>query len=362
MLARENHTAYNFMYLSTSRLHRERANLIQTLLTFQAISQKEPSSLLIMPPHALKISIEKRLSQLGLFHKINIKTSGLLHSRWKKWRYWPFFFFYKKKLLTSNVFVRTPRLSLSLINFNIPHVLELHELSKVKEDDRLIITLKKGAYSGLLRKIVVISRSLKKELLHLGFLEKDISIIRSGVNFKTFSSSVPLSKEKLKKPIVVHVGTINKERGADILLYLAQKGIKVIVAGSGAESLKHENIENLGIIPHNAVPSIYNRGNIAVIPYQKELGTVDSFSSLKLMEAMASGRVVIASDLPPIRELIEHKKNGLVIPPSDPQKWFKAVQSIVKQPELGISLCHKAQKKAREFDWFNRAEKIIALY
>ena len=97
------------------------------------------------------------------------------------------------------------------------------------------------------------------------------------------------------------------------------------------------------------------------MPYQADLQHAASISPIKLFEAMAAGRVVLASDLPPIREVIRHGGNGLLVPADDPAAWIAAVQRVRAEPEAALAMAESARRDARDYSWQSRARKLLAI-
>ena len=353
-----------FLYLSTSRLHRGMANLVQTLKTSKAIGSLMPNRFtLFMPPARLvNISLDERLNELGA-SGVNLRFSSFLHSRWKKFKFWPFFMLYKKRLLKSMVFVRSWRLCQGLIRHSIPHVFEAHETDPILEAGADGINLlRHAAEAGIVRWVVAISDSLREELIKWGILAERVIVIPSGVDTGYFSGASPLIPERIKTPTLVHIGTVDRSRGEDIIKGIAERGYHILVAGRNSDRLQHSNIENFGLIPHNRVLSLYERAEIALIPYQPGLSTVNSFSSMKLIEAMACARIVIASDLRPIKEVVTDGKEAMLVPASEVSAWISAIEKVVKDPDFGLTLSKNAQKRAQFFDWSHRGKCILSLY
>ncbi|WP_459893679.1 hypothetical protein, partial [Desulfothermus okinawensis] len=109
-----------------------------------------------MSPYKSKLPYINRLKELGISDEIVIQFSQFLHSRWKIFNYIPFIFLNRKKLHSSYIYVRSPRLSLALMKFKIYHMLELHDIVE-EEFWQYIIN---GLKSGIILKIVTVSKIL----------------------------------------------------------------------------------------------------------------------------------------------------------------------------------------------------------
>lgn len=82
-------------------------------------------------------------------------------------------------------------------------------------------------------------------------------------------------------------------------------------------------------------------------------------SPLKLFEYMCAGKPVIASDLPVIREVLDHQKNALLCDPGRPEEWVNAIRLLKENPSEGQRLAGEARKKFEEkYSWQKRAEML----
>ncbi len=85
-------------------------------------------------------------------------------------------------------------------------------------------------------------------------------------------------------------------------------------------------------------------------------------SPIKLFEYMASGCVVVASDLPSIREVIANGENGLLAPPSDINALSDALNRLKADPSLRASLAQNARQLVFEhYTWSARAAAILSV-
>lgn len=77
------------------------------------------------------------------------------------------------------------------------------------------------------------------------------------------------------------------------------------------------------------IPLIWQQTNIAVLPSYYREGIPRS-----LLEAAACGRAIVTTDMPGCREIVEHERNGLLVPPRDPQALADAIERLIKAPEV----------------------------
>jgi glycosyltransferase involved in cell wall biosynthesis len=77
-----------------------------------------------------------------------------------------------------------------------------------------------------------------------------------------------------------------------------------------------------------------------------------------LLEAMSCGRACVATDIPGSRDLIEHERSGLIVPPEDAAALARALQQLVAFPELRRQLGRAARQ--RVLDHFTIEKEVAA--
>jgi glycosyltransferase involved in cell wall biosynthesis len=81
---------------------------------------------------------------------------------------------------------------------------------------------------------------------------------------------------------------------------------------------------------------------------------------MKVFEYMASGRPIVISDLPVLREVLRPDIDALMVEPEDPDALLAALELLRDDPELGRRLAASALDRARtEFTWELRARRIV---
>ena len=83
---------------------------------------------------------------------------------------------------------------------------------------------------------------------------------------------------------------------------------------------------------------------------------------MKLFEYMASGRPIVASDLPSLREILRDEENALLVEPGNAVALTAGVQRIKDDAALGGRLALQALEDVREFTWARRAERLEVLF
>ena len=232
--------------------------------------------------------------------------------------------------------------------------------------------------------VICITQALADEMVSRGVDSNKITLVHNGVHVDRFTPRLA-DRDLAKKlgtegnVVIGYVGSIVDYEGLNLLIEasenLIQRGIenfKVLIVGDGAVAASLENIASkssasehfifTGRVPHEEVESYYSLIDIAPFP-RLSLPVTEMVSPLKPFEAMAMEKLVIASDVAALEEIVNHEVTGLLFKKDD-------VNSLTDALELGITdsrLRNKLGKQAREWvkeerDWPILAKKITNLY
>ncbi|MEJ2619833.1 MAG: glycosyltransferase [Candidatus Thiodiazotropha sp.] len=349
----------DLIYLGRSRLHRNRANLIQTLQTVAALTELGIDTRLYLPPWHRPVTPQQRCEEMGIATEIDIHASQWLHRRW------PLSLFPRlnKRILkrAKAVYVRSPELSLGLASQGIKHNFEVHTLQPMIQRNQLsqVIELHR---QRVIDQLLPISRSAAKALIEAGADEQRIHISPSGVELEAFQSLAEFDSDRLNNPRIVYLGRISQDRGLDILTRIAQADLgQVLLVGDCDDPLpEHPALQHRPSVPHREVAKLYAESELVVLPYQADLSHADGISPMKLFEAMAAGRPIIASDIPPLREILQPGRNALLADPANAEAWVHQVAELRDNPQLAQRIAKQAREDAAAYSWPNRAAGIAS--
>ncbi len=227
------------------------------------------------------------------------------------------------------------------------------------------------------RALVVVSNALSNT-----FLEKYPTLKRRIIVYPDaapdWTSSAPTMRSDHDKIKVVYVGGLYSGRGMELLVKLAPLcpwARFTIVGGTEDQIVKWrsalpkgtENFGFLGRKPHTQVFRYMTSADVLVAPYQQSVrvhgntgDTVRWMSPLKLFEYMAARRPIVASDLPVIREVLEHERNALLVDPTDPEAWRLALERIRSSPKFGEVIAKRAYGEFKQqYTWSVRVKRIM---
>jgi len=117
-----------------------------------------------------------------------------------------------------------------------------------------------------------------------------------------------------------------------------------------------------GLIPPADVAARLRECGVLALPNPASAISREFTSPLKLFEYMASGRPIVASDLPSLGEVLRHEENALLVEPGNPQALVAAIERIRQDPALGQGLARQALEDVRGYTWARRAERLEALF
>jgi glycosyltransferase involved in cell wall biosynthesis len=222
----------------------------------------------------------------------------------------------------------------------------------------------------------VISHALAEEYLDLfgALVRGRVTVAPDGADPPNGDGLRPTSAGGLT---LGYVGNLYPGKGMEMIAKLAERlpGFRFqVIGGSQPETARWRgrvgaaNVVFHGHVPHAEAQARMRACDILLAPFQRAVWIGDEhaeigrwMSPLKIFEYMASGRPMIASDLPVLREVLRHGANALLVDPEDPEAWVRAIEMLVADQELRHRLAAQARDDlARNYTWNQRAERILA--
>jgi glycosyltransferase involved in cell wall biosynthesis len=214
----------------------------------------------------------------------------------------------------------------------------------------------------------------------MGVPQERMLVAPNGVDVKRFllsGSRVALKNSfglPKSKTIVGFCGHLYKGRGIEELLQCARLLDRIyflIVGGepddihrcsSLAQDLGLSNVRFTGFVPQSSVPSYLLASDILVMPYTRATFLHDYVSPMKMFEYLASGRPVVATDLPIFREVLHDGHNAVLVPPDSGQALASGIQWLLDHPESARKLGEQARRDAEQYSWENRVRRIVSWF
>lgn len=232
--------------------------------------------------------------------------------------------------------------------------------------------------------VMTICSGLRDDLIARGVASEKIGIMPNGVDLSLFGDPAPrdaVLAEKLgigEGPVIGFIGSFYDYEGLDDLI-AAMPAIladhpdaRLLIVGGGpmentlkaqaASSSAAAAIHFAGRVPHGEVGRYYSLCDAMAYP-RKQSRLTDLVTPLKPLEAMAQGKLVVASDVGGHRELIEHGETGALFAADDPQACARTISDLLAQPELwdGLREAGKAHV-AQRHDWSRNVHRYQSVY
>ena len=167
-------------------------------------------------------------------------------------------------------------------------------------------------------------------------------------------------------PVVVYVGALDRSRGRELMLeafpMVDLRGARLILAGPGEPGPLPPRVEHIGPVAYDDVPAVLARAAVIWVPLRRTPNN-DRGRLTKVMEAMASGRPLVVSDLARTAAIVRQAGCGIVAPFDDPGAHAAAITRLLRDPGTARRMGTAGRAAFLERYTFEReAAKLVALY
>jgi len=263
-------------------------------------------------------------------------------------------------ILHSHLYDTTLISSICARLLNTGHVATLHDLYAIENNKARILSLKLSALLG--SKIVAVSNDIKKHISSKSrFAQNSLSVIYNGVNIERFTGS---DKGDLARElgienddfIFICVARLVELKNHRVLIDAFSKissndlSARLLLVGDGPlmreleELIRRYNLEgNVKLLgQRDDVASLLNLSDCFVLASSTE------GLSCSIIEAMASGLPVIATDVGGNHELVINDVNGYLVPLDDTEGLAQKMMSIMKDREMAKDAGNISEQIARD--------------
>jgi glycosyltransferase involved in cell wall biosynthesis len=227
--------------------------------------------------------------------------------------------------------------------------------------------------------IIAPSRLVAEEAIKAGALASKIHIIPNGVDVEKFSPnriSMNVAKNMLgldaTEHVVLTVASFRSVKGYRFLVEAIPLVLKdvpktvFLFVGNGNEKPKivrhikelgvSEKVTFAGSVSPELMPLYYAVADIFVLP------SISEGFSLTVLEAMASGKPIVATSTGAIPELVHDGVSGILVKPMDPVALAKAITKFLMDPSFRENAGRLSREIAKKYDWNAIAKKTLSLY
>ncbi len=259
-----------------------------------------------------------------------------------------------------------------LLNSHAPNVATFHAF----RDSNAWYTAFRPYMSFLLTKVdvrIAVSEPAKEMVSQ--YFDGDYRVIPNGIDITQFSPDhepIPHMQRGNGGPRLLFVGRYEEPRKGFKYLLRAMPLIRqqfpdarLTVVGMGRPE-KYDDliskygiwgIDFVGMVPAEQLPRYYASCDIFCAPSIER----ESFG-IVLLEAMASGKPVVASDIPGYASVMRDGREGLLVPPRDPTGLALAIVRLLSDPALGRRFAERGLQTAQQYAWPNVAKRVLDTY
>lgn len=358
------------VYLSTARIPDDWAHVIQIMKMCEAFVGAGCEVRLLVPRRA-KTSADDPFLFAGVKNNFRITRlpcidlfPGTQSRVWYAVRNYSFFFLARIYLLFSTFDVVYTRELLAWTPVR-KTVFEFHTVTP-----SLIRRLSSLEMS---RGIVAITDGIRVALGKYSLAAARILVAPDGVDLDDFSK--PESKESSRERlglapdslVAMYIGRIDTWKGTDALFAAAAQltpAIQTVVIGEGEDALSvlqqnYPAVTFLGPRPYRELANNQSSADVLVLPNSGKSDISAKYTSpLKLFAYMTSGRPIVASDLPSLREVLS-EKNAFFVEPDNAEALAEGVRYALSHPEEAKARASRAREDVKGYTWESRAKRIV---
>ena len=228
------------------------------------------------------------------------------------------------------------------------------------------------AHRFLVHKVIVNAEACKQAIIKQERARpNNIFLVPNLIETKLFAKISTWTAASAHVPRRVGiVGNFKPIKGTDIFIDAAKivlethPDVLFELAGSGDESGRYQaRVEHLGIAQNvrllgslSNIPSFLSTLDVAVLSSRSE-GLPNA-----VMEYMAAGRPCVVTDVGGCNELIQHEKNGLLVPPKDPVTLADAIVHLLNHPDRAEQFATAAREDVAKYEADTLANRWCEIY
>jgi glycosyltransferase involved in cell wall biosynthesis len=231
-------------------------------------------------------------------------------------------------------------------------------------------------------RIVTVSRATEQQLLRRGVPGQGITVLHNAVRPQLRQIPAEASVLRRKKidleilpeeMVILCVGRLSKEKAQIDMVRAMQhlrqmspkRAVRLMIVGDGPERTRISQAiqsADLGkrvvLAGHLKDPTpYYEAADVVAIP------SLSEGSPNALLEAMAFGVPVVATEVGGIPEIVTHGETALLVPARNPGAMAAAIDLLFSNPDKGIALARQARRKVEtDYSLESRANSLVSIY
>lgn len=201
---------------------------------------------------------------------------------------------------------------------------------------------------------------------------RDFRIVPNGVDVGRFADGPGLDRLAGEGPVLLFVGRLEQRKGLEHAirafahLKTRHPSLRMVVVGDGPERERCQellpaglrvDVDMLGRVSDDDLPRCYRSADVFVAP-----ATGGESFGIVLLEALAAGTPVVASDLPGFRSVVDDGRTARLVPPGDARGLADAVDALLSNQTLREAQVAAGREAVEEYDWPWVATRLRSIY
>jgi len=207
--------------------------------------------------------------------------------------------------------------------------------------------------------------------------EEKVRIVSFAVDEEKFKPNLSTAQEKREEKIILYVGGLQKWQGidfmlmsfamvcqqmSDVTLHIVTTNPDIKIYKNVARELTIGHKVKFYSLPHSEIPNTMRQATVFIIPRPK-IKTTEIAVPVKLLEAMASGLPVVATDVAGVRELMDANATFLMAEPNNPTDFSQKILSVLSDKELSKKIAKNARDKIeKDCSLRGVGKKLLSVY
>ncbi|MBI3567469.1 MAG: glycosyltransferase family 4 protein [Gemmatimonadetes bacterium] len=201
------------------------------------------------------------------------------------------------------------------------------------------------------------------------YFEAPWRVVPNGVNTTLYRPGRPMPEEMAHgAPTLLFVGRLDPRNGLSTLLeawpivQAAVRHARLVIVGDGPLRGHYERQARAlsGVVFRGALgderADYYSNASAYVCP------TTRASFGITLLEAMASGRPILCSDIPGFRDVVANGREALMVPPEDPRALAQGAITLLRDAALRDELGATGLQRSARYDWVHVTDEIVDVY
>jgi phosphatidylinositol alpha-mannosyltransferase len=204
------------------------------------------------------------------------------------------------------------------------------------------------------------------------FFPGDYKVIPNGVDIARYTNAVPIARWQDGMPNVLFVGRHEPRKGlldllkAHRILRKTGSDARLLVVGTGPQEREArryvatrglQGVEFLGRVSDSDKAALFRTADVFVSP-----ATGGESFGIVLLEAMAAGTAIVASDIHGYKGVVRRGREALLVPPREPRELALAIDRLLRDEPLRREMAASGRLRAEEFSWPRVTAKVEAYY